>query len=70
MGTTVTIRGLIYDRFGSIAAFARKIGWSKQRLSLALKEPGKIDIEKAKYLIDQLGLEDNEISMSLFIPKK
>ncbi|MCL2140302.1 MAG: helix-turn-helix domain-containing protein [Dehalococcoidia bacterium] len=62
-------RGLVYAKYDSEAAFARDLGWQKQRLnkiSNGIKEP---DLLEASIMAKYLGVELDYL-VSIFLRKK
>ena len=49
MAENIGIRGVVYDRFRSISAFADAIGWTRQKATLIVngnREPNLDDVDK------------------------
>lgn len=69
MSDLITIRGLVYSKFKSIAAFAEAIGWSRQKATNIIngaQEPSLADVDKiAKAL--ELGFDE---TAHFFLPSK
>lgn len=55
MQEKVSIRGLVFSKYQSISAFAREIGWGRQkayRILNGIQEPTLTDIEKMADLLE------------------
>ena len=63
------IRGLILGRYSSISAFAKEVGWSRQKASSIIRgiqEPSLDDI----YVISRAVGEDADKIASIFLQQK
>lgn len=70
MTETNELRGLIYARYKSKSDLADALGWSKQRLYKALAHPEKQSMENIHKIVEALGLEIDQTSLSFFMPKR
>lgn len=55
MQENMSIRGLVLSKYKSISAFAREIGWGRQkaqRILNGIQEPTLSDIEKMAFLLN------------------
>ena len=67
MKGTIGIRGVVYDKFKSISAFADAIGWTRQKATLIVngnQEPNLDDVDKISKALDL----DYETTARFFLP--
>jgi len=67
MEGNVGIRGVVYDRYKSIAAFADAIGWTRQKATLIIngnQEPNLDDVDKMSKALNL----DFEKTARFFLP--
>jgi len=62
------LRGLIYEKYHSKTKFADALGWSKQKLDWALKNPDKLKLEQVQQIVIVLGLQGDPSAASIFLP--
>lgn len=59
MGEAIGLRGIVYDRFNSIAELANTIGWTRQKATNIVngkQEPSLEDVEKLSKAL-KIGFE-------------
>lgn len=62
------IRGAVFSKFKSISAFARAIGWTRNKASRIVNlitQPSVADIEKMAKVLD---ISDSDRFISIFFP--
>ena len=67
MEGTVGIRGIVYDKYKSISAFADAIGWTRQKATLIVngnQEPNLDDVDKMSKALNL----DYERTARFFLP--
>lgn len=67
MEGNIGIRGVVYDRYKSIAAFADAIGWTRQKATLIIngnQEPNLDDVDKMSKALNL----DFEKTARFFLP--
>ncbi|MCL1808226.1 MAG: helix-turn-helix domain-containing protein [Clostridiales bacterium] len=62
----LALRGLIYGKFDSETAFAKRLGWSRQRLNKITSGKSKPDIDEV-FIIAQGLEEDFETVAQVFL---
>ena len=61
---------LIRAEYGSLAHFARKINWSRQRLYWQLQNPEKLTIGMAQKMLHLLESRGRKLSLDIFLPEE
>lgn len=62
------LRGMIYEKHKSKGQFAESMGWSRQKLDWALKNPSKLKLGQVQEMIVALGLQGDPQAASIFLP--
>jgi len=64
------LRGEIYKKYSSIAAMARKLGWSRPRLHNALCNPTHQRADNISKILEAIGADDDMSLLRFFMPVK
>lgn len=64
----MTIRGAVLQKFPSASAFAREVGWGRQKASRIINGVVQPSAEEMIVIAKAVGIDDSETFMSLFFP--
>lgn len=63
------VRGAVYARYSDIAALAKKIGWSRQKLSPIVNGKKEPDLSEVQLMADAMDM-DASVLASFFLELK
>ena len=63
------VRGAVYSRYTDIAALAKKIGWSRQKLSPIVNGKKEPDLSEVQLMADAMDM-DASVLASFFLELK
>lgn len=63
------VRGAVYSRYNDIAALAKVIGWSRQKLSPIVNGKKEPDLSEVQAMADAMEMEASELA-SFFLELK
>lgn len=64
----MTIRGAVLQKFPSTSAFAREVGWGRQKASRIINGVVQPSADDMVTIAKAVGIDDSATFMSLFFP--
>ena len=66
----ITLRGVMVSKYGSVAAFARNVGWSVRKARDIAIGHQKVTLEDAEVIAAAVGVRKADEFAALFFPGK
>lgn len=63
----INLKGLVISKYGSIAAFAKEMGWCNSKASRVIRGVQNPDSEEIKEMVTRLGITDPCLVISVFL---
>ena len=67
MGAEVNLRGIVVSKFGSVANFAKAIGWGYSKTNRIVGGRQEPDVEDIKQMARCLEINDPQAIVSIFL---